>query len=78
MSEYSMAKAQRMYDNQTPPEPPEIPDELFDEYLETKECIDWVEENRGGRDEVEFIEMNYDTLYDMCVEWLDQQKGGER
>ena len=71
----SMDKAQRRYDNQTPEDfQPQGPsDQQLDDFAATAEWCDWVDENRGGMDWVEFEEANFDMMVEMCCEWLDEQ-----
>ena len=47
-------------------------DQQMDDYMATQEHMDWVEQERGGRDWVEFEEMNSDCIYESCCEWLDR------
>jgi hypothetical protein len=48
-----------------------LSDELFEAYCETTDCTDWIAENCGGQDWVEYIESNYDMIYDMAVEYYN-------
>ena len=72
----SMAKAQRIYDNQTPwdNDPPEIPDNILDEFEQSELWQEYIEENCGGEDRVLFSERNFDLMYEWCAEWLAEQE----
>ena len=68
----SMSKAQRMYDNQAP-DYNELPDELLEQYKETSEYQDWIMEEAGNSDWVEWEERNCSEIYDRaCEYWNDQ------
>jgi len=45
-----------------------IRDEVLEAFMKTKYFTDWVEENRLGKDHVEFIEQNLDIISKMCEE----------
>ena len=69
-------KAQRRYDRQSPEDfqPREPSDQQLEDFSATGEWCDWVAENRGGMDFVEFEEANFDTLVEMASEWLNEQE----
>lgn len=67
----SMESAQRTYDNQAP-DYNELPDELVEEYMETEEFSDWIMEEAGNGDWVEWTEQNYDAIVERATEyWND-------
>ena len=73
MSDYSFSKAQRAYDNQTPPEYGPT-DEQVQEYTQTQEHADWMMENAGNGDWVAYEEQNYDIICEMAMDWFERNE----
>ena len=71
MSEFikGYARAQYVYDNMVPQEYGPS-DEQIEAYKETQEYSDWMMENAGNSDWVEFEEKNLDLLCEMVMEWV--------